>query len=105
LALRPMPLLFRACAVPCLADVSQPQLRLNDAWFRLLVAGDHPQLAVGLPVGAFPVGGDPRAFSRCRVPITAISEFDLGDMAYSSSLVPLASFSCWRGRSTAGPSH
>jgi hypothetical protein len=29
----------------------------------------------------------------------------LDDMAPSSSLVPLASFSCWRGRSTAGPSH
>jgi len=29
----------------------------------------------------------------------------LGDMACSSSLPPLASFACWRGRSTAGPSH
>jgi hypothetical protein len=27
------------------------------------------------------------------------------DMACSSSLAPLASFACWRGRSTAGPSH
>src|ERR1700738_1609341 len=26
-------------------------------------------------------------------------------MACSLSLVPLASFACWRGRSTAGPSH
>src|ERR1700682_5324292 len=26
-------------------------------------------------------------------------------MARSLSLVPLASFACWRGRSTAGPSH
>src|SRR6266478_6361832 len=26
-------------------------------------------------------------------------------MACSSSLAPLASFACWRGRSTAGPSH
>ena len=27
------------------------------------------------------------------------------DMACSLSLAPLASFNCWRGRSTAGPSH
>ena len=27
------------------------------------------------------------------------------DMARSLSLAPLASFACWRGRSTAGPSH
>src|SRR5262249_12360912 len=41
------------------------------------------------------------------MPITAIAiaELSLCGMACSSSLVPLASFPCWRGRSTAGPSH
>jgi len=39
------------------------------------------------------------------MPITATAELTLDDMARSSSLVPLASFSCCRGRRTAGPSH
>src|SRR5262249_56188641 len=55
LSLRPMPFLFPACAVPCLADVSPLRLRLNGAWFGLLHGGALPQLAVGLPLGAFPV--------------------------------------------------
>src|SRR5262249_13145314 len=38
------------------------------------------------------------------MPITAIAELALADVACSSGLAPLASFSCWRGRSTAGPS-
>src|SRR6267378_4291142 len=52
-----MPLLFPACAVPCLADVSLLRLRLNGAWFGLLVDGALPQLSVGLPLAAFPVDG------------------------------------------------
>jgi hypothetical protein len=34
-----------------------------------------------------------------------IAEFSFCDMACSSSLAALGSFACWRGRSTAGPSH
>jgi len=38
------------------------------------------------------------------MPITAIAVLGVY-MACSLSLVPLASFACWWGRSTAGPSH
>ena len=34
------------------------------------------------------------------IPITAIPELSLCDIACSSSSAPLASFACWRGRST-----
>ena len=44
-------------------------------------------------------------FLPISIPITAIPELSLCGMACSSSLAPLASFPCWRGRSTAGPSH
>src|SRR5262245_11241795 len=42
---------LHAGAVPCLATVSQPRLRLNGAWFRPLVADALLQLAVGLHAG------------------------------------------------------
>src|SRR5438309_410452 len=45
------------------------------------------------------------AFLPISMPITAIAVLGVRDMACSLSLAPLASFPCWRGRSTAGPSH
>jgi hypothetical protein len=39
------------------------------------------------------------------MPTIAIRVFGFSDMACSLSLVPLASFDRWRGRSTAGPFH
>ena len=44
-------------------------------------------------------------FLPISMPITAITLSNFWDMACSLSLAPLASFACWRGRSTAGPSH
>jgi hypothetical protein len=44
-------------------------------------------------------------FLPISMPITEIAELSLRGIACSSSLAPLASFPCWRGRSTAGPSH
>src|ERR1700732_2016707 len=44
-------------------------------------------------------------FLPISMPITAIAVLGVRDMACSLSLAPLASFACWRGRSTAGPSH
>jgi hypothetical protein len=44
-------------------------------------------------------------FLPISIPITAIPALSLCDMACSSSLATLASFSYWLGRSTAGPSH
>ena len=43
--------------------------------------------------------GEPEIFG------TAISLLSFSDMACPLSSVPLASFACWRGGSTAGPSH
>jgi hypothetical protein len=39
------------------------------------------------------------------MPITAIAGLSFWDMAFSVSWAPLASFSYWQGRSTAGPFH
>jgi hypothetical protein len=39
------------------------------------------------------------------MPTTAIPLLIFSDMACSLSLPPLASFACWQGGSTAGPSH
>jgi hypothetical protein len=39
------------------------------------------------------------------MPITVIAVLSFSDMACSLSLVPLASVTCWRGGSTAGPFH
>src|SRR4029453_1521032 len=39
------------------------------------------------------------------MPITAIALSSLCDMACSLTLLPPASLACWRGSSTAGPSH
>jgi hypothetical protein len=44
-------------------------------------------------------------FLPISMPITEIAELSLCGIACSSSLAPLASFRCWRGGSTAGPSH
>src|SRR3954467_11151441 len=44
-------------------------------------------------------------FLPISMPITAIAVLGVLDMACSLSLAPLASFACWRGRSTAGPPH
>src|SRR4029077_16832929 len=44
-------------------------------------------------------------FLPISMPATAIAVLSFEDIACSLSLAPLASVTCWRGRSTAGPFH
>src|SRR6185436_10001106 len=44
-------------------------------------------------------------FLPISMPMTATAVWAVWDMACSLSWAPLASFICWRGRNTAGPSH
>jgi hypothetical protein len=50
-----------------------------------------------------------RPFAMRRIgvlmPITVMAVLSFSDIACSLSLVPLASVTCWRGGSTAGPFH
>src|ERR1700730_6529069 len=46
-----------------------------------------------------------KEFLPISMPATAIAVLSFEDIACSLSLAPLASVTCWRGRSTAGPFH
>src|SRR5262245_22923190 len=96
-----MPLLFPACAVPCLADPSPLRLRLNGASLRLLLGGALPQLAVG-PQRPLAFGVPLRQHAVWLPPGgCALRRLVAGPRPPLASAVPLRRLSAWPRRPTA----
>src|SRR5262249_166051 len=91
---------------PMLADLVSGQVQMAfdnlPASIQHIRAGKLRALALPTPTRSEALPNIPTV-APVSIPITAIPALSLCDMACSSSLTPLASFSCWRGRSTAGP--